>query len=85
MNSKRQLQLLERDIGYLEKTLVNDYISLKTKMLQIKSKESVSGEYKDVEVFIKQMIPQSAHYIDNLQYWDITFDDIDDPLDFSDC
>ncbi|PMR71813.1 hypothetical protein [Billgrantia endophytica] len=85
MNSKRKLQLLERDIGYMEKTLVNDYVSLKSKMLLTKKEKEVTREYQEVEEIIKSMIPQSAQYIDTLTYWNIGIDDIDDPIDFSEC
>ena len=83
MNSKRKRQLLERDIGLLEKTAVNDYINLKSKLISDRGSEAVAREYKAVEDKLKSMIPESAYYIDSLQFWQPTIEDLDDPIDFS--
>jgi hypothetical protein len=79
----QKIQLLERDISLLEKTVINDYVNLKTKLIAERGIEVVNKEYQAVEAQLKTMIPSSAHYIDNLQFWQPTFEDYDDPIDFS--
>lgn len=83
LNSKRRLELAKHNTSLLQKTLVNEFISLKIKLLKEEKIESVYQNILASEKQLIEMIPEAKPYLDNLEFWQPSFEDFDTPIDFS--
>lgn len=83
MKSKRKLELAERDISLLEKSLVNQYITLKSKLQGEDTNLAVYQQLLQTEEMIVELIPEGKQYLEKGEFWLPTFDDFDTPIDFN--
>lgn len=83
MKSKRKLELAERDISLLEKTLVNQYINLKSKIEGEDTSLALYQHLLETEEVIVDLIPEGKQYLEKGEFWPTTIDDFDTPIDFN--
>jgi uncharacterized membrane protein YheB (UPF0754 family) len=83
LNSIRRLEVAENNTRLLQKTLVNEFISLKLKILREDEDKEVYKNILNTEKGIIEMIPESKFYIEKLEFWQPSFEDFDTPIDFS--
>ena len=83
LKSKRRLQLIEREIKLLEKTLVNSCTAFYLKLQSGEVDDKEAEFYKRLTSSIEELVPSGAEYLDTVQFWQPEFEDYDDPIDFS--